>query len=250
MKTEDRSQESGVRNQETRHGFTLIELLVVIALIAILAALIIPITAAVNRAKILSVARGDLAMLETGIQVYKSERGFYPPDNPTTNAQGAYCYTTNQLYYELLGTRATNQFPTLYVTLDGSARLYESQIPEVFFNKTGFMNASRTGAGDEMANATPCLRGLKPAQVGQFFVNKIYDNNGPLPVKIIVGPPWPDPPTSIIPGTTFNPFRYNSSSPTNNPSSYDLWIDVLIAGKTNRISNWSSKPIQVYSPGL
>ena len=40
-----------------------------------------------------------------------------------------------------------------------------------------------------------------------------------------------------------NPYRYNSSSPTNNPRSYDLWIDVLIGGKINRISNWSEQPI-------
>src|SRR5437016_13796989 len=63
-------------------AFTLIELLVVIAVIAILAALIIPITAAVNRAKVLSRSRGELANIETAIEDYKATRGFYPPDTP------------------------------------------------------------------------------------------------------------------------------------------------------------------------
>jgi hypothetical protein len=45
-----------------------------------------------------------------------------------------------------------------------------------------------------------------------------------------------------------NPIRYNSSSPTNNPNSYDLWIDVVIDGKTNRISNWSKERVIVSTP--
>jgi hypothetical protein len=40
-----------------------------------------------------------------------------------------------------------------------------------------------------------------------------------------------------------NPWNYNSSSPTNNPREFDLWIDIPIGGKINRISNWSAKPI-------
>ena len=41
---------------------------------------------------------------------------------------------------------------------------------------------------------------------------------------------------------TLNPWRYNSSHPTHNQATYDLWVDVIVDGKTNRISNWSDKP--------
>ena len=61
---------------------------------------------------------------------------------------------------------------------------------------------------------------------------------------IVCSVPWPadlNYPLPNHPGV--NPFRYNSSSPTNNPNSFDLWIDVMIDGKTNRISNWSREPI-------
>jgi hypothetical protein len=44
-----------------------------------------------------------------------------------------------------------------------------------------------------------------------------------------------------------NPWRYNSSSPTNNPGSYDLWIQLAFGGKTNLICNWS-KQVQINSP--
>ena len=48
-----------------------------------------------------------------------------------------------------------------------------------------------------------------------------------------------------------NPWRYNSSNPTNNPGSYDLWMQLSIGGTTNSqtilICNWS-KQVQINSP--
>ena len=44
-----------------------------------------------------------------------------------------------------------------------------------------------------------------------------------------------------------NPWRYNSLNPTNNPGSYDLWIQLRIGGKTNLICNWT-KQVQINSP--
>ena len=41
-----------------------------------------------------------------------------------------------------------------------------------------------------------------------------------------------------------NPWRYVSSNPTNNPGSYDLWIQLSISGQTNLICNWS-KQVQI-----
>src|SRR6185369_12714744 len=63
-------------------GFTLIELLIVIAIIAIPAAMVIPISGAVNRNKIRAKARVELEQVATAIELYKSKLGHYPPDNP------------------------------------------------------------------------------------------------------------------------------------------------------------------------
>src|SRR5581483_6096855 len=81
-------------------AFTLIELLVVISIIAILAAFIVPVASGVARTQKISRARGEMAQLETAIDRYHEERGYYPPDNPGNPL-------TNQLYYELTGTTAT-----------------------------------------------------------------------------------------------------------------------------------------------
>jgi len=44
---------------------------------------------------------------------------------------------------------------------------------------------------------------------------------------------------NTLSGKIFNPWHYVSTNPTNNQGSFDLWMDVLWSGKTNRISNWS-----------
>ncbi|HWW00070.1 MAG TPA: prepilin-type N-terminal cleavage/methylation domain-containing protein [Candidatus Acidoferrum sp.] len=224
-----RCRASGFTSRSTT-GFTLIELLVVIAVIAILAALIFPVTGAVNRAKIRSKARAELGEVQLGIDNYKAKLGHYPPDNPGLP-------TTNQLYFELLGTTniGTAAAP-IYQTLDGSARVAASFLNADFGSGvSGFVNCTPAGGGDEGRFATPFLSGLKPGQIASMP----SDQN----VKFIVcSVPSPNTATlGYLGAGTLTPFYYNSSNPTNNPGTYDLWVDVMVAGKTNRISNWNKE---------
>ena len=144
----------------------------------------------------------------------------------------------NQLYYELLGTKkdASGSF----VTLDGRCTNTQAEVKSNF-GADGFVNVVTGGGGDEArGGAGSVLAGLQP---GQFL--------------LVLGPP-PTGTAVIVLGDTadgapsipefngthrFTPWCYNSSSPTNNPKSFDLWIDLIIGGKTNRICNWSDKPI-------
>lgn len=218
-------------------AFTLIELLVVIAIIAILASLVFPVTWAVNRLKIQSRSKTEMAQIETWIDRYKTKLGHYPPDNPGN-------YFLNQLFYELSGT--TNDNTGNYVTLDGSATVAPSILTTVFGPGVGgIVNSAKGGGGDEGLTAFKFATQLKPAQITVL-------SNGPT---ILVGVPWKhgpgifnfDPlPTTIAPEGT-NPWRYNSSTPFKNRDSYDLWIDVMIGSKCYRICNWSSKPLSITS---
>ncbi len=227
--------------RKARRAFTLIELLIVIAIIAILAALIFPVTGAINRKKMITRTKAELGLVKMAIDNYQTKLGFYPPDN--TNS-----FALNLLYFELMGTTNNGSY---FITLDGSARVHVPATgPELrqIFGVQTFANTSVRGASEEARTAQRFLRSdLKPTQVASVA-------NPPYPdLKLLVcsipGPyPIKTPQVSALNPVNANPFRYNSSNPTNNPNSYDLWVDIVIAGKTNRINNWSSDPIIVATP--
>src|SRR5882672_1862614 len=215
-------------------AFTLIELLVVIAVIAILAALVIPVSGAVRAAGTKRRAMAELTEVETLIESYKEKLGHYPPDNPGNPL-------VNQLFYELMGT--TNDSHN-YITLDGSTTVPIPSVSALFGPKvSGFVNSTKGGGGDEAGGATKFIKGLKPAQIA----SPNGQNKGPV---ILVGVPWQKgpPPFDVPPlgtSTNLNPWRYNVSSPTNNPNTYDLWLDVVIGGKPFRICNWNKQPLKL-----
>jgi prepilin-type N-terminal cleavage/methylation domain-containing protein len=215
------------------HAFTLVELLVVIAVIAIIAAFLVPLGASVTRHAIINRAQAEMAQLETAIDRYHAAYGFYPPDNPGNSL-------TNQLYYELEGT-VYDPTNLLFATLDGGMKIKSVDVTNAF-GIGGFMNCTKPGAGEEAHAAQTFLPDLKPNQTatvnanGASITNLVTAVGGPLPAYQPMG----------VPGV--NPWRYNSSSPTNNPGAYDLWVQIVIKpGQTNLICNWRKQP-QINNP--
>jgi len=209
------------------------------AVIALLAGLTFPAVQGVKRSAIRTRAKNELRAVETVLERFQQKIGYYPPDNPNN-------YALNQLYYELLGTTnvGTANAP-VYMTLDGSARISASELTKAFGNKiTGFANCSRAGRGDDTAG-------------GVAFVDKLKSSQF-LSMQVLASPPvsWTVLGSSIEGPLEFqndqhvkiNPWRYNSSSPLHNPKTYDLWIDVTVGNKTNRICNWSDQPLVVGTP--
>jgi len=223
-----------------RRAFTLVEVLIVIAIIAIIAAMLMPVIGAVKRQTFIHATQTQMAQLETAIERYKSAYGFYPPSNPnTTNT------LINQLYFELVGTTniAAVADPPLYQTLDGSAEIGTNSAYSTF-GVSGFINCSKPNADESAPRAQDFLPDLKPDQIATLYTNNIEV------VKILVASAGgPDPAYQPLgPGMRdMNPWRYNSSNPTNNPGSYDLYVQLVIAGKTNLICNWD-RQVQINSP--
>jgi prepilin-type N-terminal cleavage/methylation domain-containing protein len=221
-----------------RRAFTLIELLVVISIIALLAAFTIPVLHTVARKKILDRTNGEMAQLELAIDSYKTAYGFYPPGNP------GYPAIPNDalfspLYYELLGT--TNNQGTYY-TLDGSASIGAGVATmNNAFGISGFINCSKSGAGEDAPAARNFLPDLNPNR----FMSAT--NNTVLATVFVASVGGPDQNYRPFFGTpNFNPWRYVSPG-VNNPNSYDLWIQLVISGRTNLVCNWS-KQVQLNSP--
>jgi prepilin-type N-terminal cleavage/methylation domain-containing protein len=231
---------------DPRPGFTLIELLVIIAIMGVLAALLFPVVGAVKKRQYLFNAQAEMAKLETAIDRYKAAYGFYPPDNQLSPANPK----VNQLYYELTGT--TNISPTpnppVYQSLDGSLPTLTGGAGgnvQGAFGVGGFMNCSKPVGGEDSSAARNFLPDLKPNQVYNFT----NITTGPQGVNLLitaVGGPY----AQYLPldRQDENPWRYNSSNPTNNPGAYELWIQLVFApGQTNLICNWT-KQVQINSP--
>ncbi len=103
------------------------------------------------------------------------------------------------------------------------------------FGVGGFINCVKPG--DEGAQAQNFLPGLKTTRVAPCTT----PNNVSINVLIttVRGPDSSYKPLGV---QDANPFRYVYPG-TNNPTSYDLWIQLVISGKTNLICNWSKNPI-------
>jgi prepilin-type N-terminal cleavage/methylation domain-containing protein len=230
----------------TRHplAFTLIELLVVISIIALLAAFTIPVLKTVARKKILDRTTGEMAQLETAIDSYKTAYGFYPPGNPNYNPANALTWNNalyTPLYFELLGTTSTNN-NGYFQTLDGTASIRIANLAAVL-GVSGFINCTKPGAGEDAPAARDFLPGLTPNRIGVGITNNADPFNPVALLLAAVG--GPDPGYQPL-GPGLNPWRYVSPG-INNPGSYDLWVQLVISGKTNLICNWS-KSVQFNSP--
>ena len=223
-----------------RRAFTLIELLVVLSVIGLMAALTFPAIAAVKKSMLKARVKAELLALQTTIENFKDKMGYYPPDNKMGNPEA---YALNQLYYELHGVTniATANAP-IYETLDGSAKIAAADLGAVFGpNVTGFMNCAKPRSGDEMSGGHAFVRALK---VGQY---RSITTGGKSCTIMGSGVDGPFVYTSDEQNAKINPWRYNVSNPHYNKT-FDLWMDVMVGDKTNRICNWSDRPLVVSQP--
>jgi prepilin-type N-terminal cleavage/methylation domain-containing protein len=212
-----------------RPAFTLVELLTVIAVIGIIAALIFPAARAAQRLAIVHSAQAQMAQLQAALDRYKSVYGFYPP--------GSARALTNQLYFELEGTFLTNN-NTAYMTLDRLATIPTNAVSSVFgAGVGGFMNCNKLGAPEDAPHAENFLTELN---TNQFSVVTVAGTAVSLLVTPVGGPDSSYTPLGLL---DVNPWRYVYPG-TNNPGSYDLWIQLSIAGKSNLVCNWT-KTVQI-----
>ena len=219
-------------------AFTLIELLVVISIIGLLAGFTIPVLKMAKVAQYKRVARAELERIQTALENYKAKYGAYPPGNINT---GYTLPVTNsmlpQLYYELSGTTLTTIGGVKYfVALDGSSQIKVADVP-IAYGVAGFVNCT-TVSGEDASSAKNFLPGLKPNQINQYVTN-----NGVRTTALVTSVGGPDDSYKPLDASGLNPFRYAYPG-TYNPNSYDLWVDLCMSGKTNRVSNWS-KQVQI-----
>jgi prepilin-type N-terminal cleavage/methylation domain-containing protein len=222
---------------EREEAFTLIELLVVIAIIAVLAALIVPLSGIATTKMRLARTQAELNSLITGIDGYKLEVGFYPPDNGSlrtinTNSSGGYAayrkaLAMHPLVYELTGCLFTNR---QFYTVGGDESITPALLKKMF-EVEGIQNSQRRRADIPYKGYQ-----LKPSMYADLKRSET-DN---YYVKVLAAPVLgPD----VISGEIrrFSPWYYDATSTNrNNKASFDLWAEVIAGGKTNIIGNWKN----------
>ena len=242
-----RNPQSAIRNCS---AFTLVELLTVLGIIGVIAGFVLMVAGPVKKKQYIYNTQTEMAQLETAIERYHAAYGFYPPDGrlaPAIPGQPQ----VNQLYYELTGTTNLNSdssTPPIYQSLNDPSRPTLTGgvggDVEKSFGVDGFVNCSKPGGSEDSAAARNFLPDLKPNQVWYPFTNGTAKVGVVLLVTSVRGPDQIYKPLGV---QDLNLWRYNSSSPTNNPGSYDLWVQLGIGGKTNLICNWT-KEVQLNSP--
>lgn len=222
-----------------RAAFTLIELLTVISIIAVLSALVIPLSSVASAKMKISRAQGELNQLVTVIESYKFEVGSYPPDNgllreaAPNSADRSNRLALNPLFYELGGatfvTPPGNPSGSYFLTLNKSEEILPATLKR-YFNVPGIQNSSRNAREVPMRSFS-----FKPAQYSEI---KPIDPAEDVDVIRGVGKgAWML--TNLQDRAEINPWFYDSSTTNRqNRQTFDLWIELVIGKKTNVIGNW------------
>jgi hypothetical protein len=162
--------------------------------------------------------------LVSAIEAYKAHFGVYPADHVVSRQPLVVNAVDNPLLYELAGViyEPTNKMFRL-----GTLEPADAKFVKEFFQCDGFKNC-----------------GERPDQITRFLTTR------PLPARQLHDDPDVFVLGSTIPNEGFAPevasafkvssWRYVSSSPTNNPGRFDLWIEVDTKSRTVVLGNWKS----------
>jgi prepilin-type N-terminal cleavage/methylation domain-containing protein len=216
-------------------AFTLIELLVVIAIAVIICALLITAGGKMVQNSNIQRATSERDQLETAIDAYYHKYGYYPPSNANTG--NAFVNgLSNQLYYELIGTTRTNWGSgDVFEALDGSSTISTQNIINTY-GVGAFMNSTKNGNADDTIPAQTFLSGLKAGEIASngvcnFIVTAANSDSVYIPMPGVFS----------LAGRPANPWRYICPG-TNDPNSYDLWVQVFVGNQSNLICNWAKDP--------
>jgi prepilin-type N-terminal cleavage/methylation domain-containing protein len=115
-------------------GFTLVELLTVIAIIAILAAMLLPVLSRVKLSALKTKARIEANDIATAIQAYDSAYGRFPVSAQAQTAAGTGDFTYGGTFFDTNGATYIVQTPGLFLT--------NSEVIAILMNYTNYPNGS------------------------------------------------------------------------------------------------------------
>ncbi len=166
--------------------------------------------------------REERGKLVSAIEAYKAHFGGYPPDHVISRQPRVVDPVTNTLLYELVGVIYN---PTNNMFQVGSLEAAEAKYVKEFFQCDGFKNCAETPAG--------ITRFLK---IEPLPARQLHDDPDVFAVGFQV--PYEGIAPEVVWEFATSPWRYVSSSPTNNSGTFDLWIELKTRYQQLVIGNW------------
>ncbi len=166
--------------------------------------------------------RSDRSKIIAAIEAFKTHYGTYPPDHVLSRQPLLVDPITNTLLYELAGVIYNPTNKTLRV--DGLEPA-EEQYVKAFFQCSAFSNYA--------ASPDKIIRFLK---VDPLPTRQLHDD--PDVFALASQAPFEAIDSGLVWEFDTSPWRYVASAPTNNPRSFDLWIELKTRNRTIIIGNW------------
>ncbi len=174
--------------------------------------------------KVCASIRQQRRTLLGAIEAYKAHFGIYPPDHVTSRQPLVVDPVNNPLLYELAGVtfNPTNQMFEL-----GRLEPPDAKYVKEFFHCDGFKNCGERV--DQVKNFLP---------VENLPARQLHDDPDVFALDFPLYSEALDP--AVIYEIGVSPWRYVSTSPTNNPRRFDLWIELKTKTRSITIGNWEA----------
>lgn len=169
-------------------------------------------------------ARNQRSAIVNAIEAYKVQFGSYPSDHVLSHQPLVIDPITNTLVYELGGA--------LLDPRNGRVQVAGVEPAELGF-VTNFLHCAPFRNISDNPDRVKSFLARKFIQTRQFhddpdvFVLSFYVTSGAVPIEVA----WE---------LDFGSWRYVSTSPTNNPGKFDLWMDIRYHDRTVTIGNWKA----------
>jgi hypothetical protein len=168
--------------------------------------------------------REQRQVLLSAIEAYRAHYGFYPLDNVISREPLVVDPVNNPLLYELAGVVSNSASKTFDLAgLEPADAHYVLD----FFHFKGFNNSAENSSGLRRFLENEHLPARQLHDDPDVFALGFTRLYGDLPEEVL----WE---------LQVSPWRYVSSSPTNNPGRFDLWIEIRTRSQTITIGNWAA----------
>jgi len=158
------------------------------------------------------------------LEAYKAQFGAYPPDHLISRQPLVVDPVTNTLFYELCGVVLNPANTNIQVAgLEPADLAYVTN----FFHCAPFRNFSERSDGVKRFLPKEHAASRQFHDDPDVFALGCYITSEAVPFEVV----WE---------VDFSTWRYVSSSPTNNPGKFDLWIEIKTKDHAVTIGNWAA----------